>query len=144
MIQKIINAQGNLLVHIFQYYENIKDNSTLSLCRKQQKYPRQICSSGALHQEISNNCLLSILIRSLKLLVIQYKLLVLDKWSGQTYEDVCIEKFNFNMELVFLPPGMTKYLQPLKVLFFQDYKYFTVVLASNSPISAVFYAPLGF
>lgn len=50
-------------------------------------------------------------------------ILVLDKWSGQTDEGVCIEKFGFNMEPVFLPAGMTKYLQPLDVQFFQDYKY---------------------
>ena len=49
--------------------------------------------------------------------------LVLDKWSSQTVENVCIEKFYFKIEPVFLPPGTTKYLHPLDAQLFQDYKY---------------------
>ena len=48
---------------------------------------------------------------------------VLDKWRGRIDENICIEKFDFNMEPVFLPPGTTQYLQPMDVQFFHDYKY---------------------
>ena len=50
-------------------------------------------------------------------------ILVLKKLSGQTDEGVCIEKFDFNEEPVFLPHGTTTSLQPLDVQFFQVYKY---------------------
>ena len=59
-------------------------------------------------------------------------ILVVDKWSGRTDEGICIEKFDFNMAPVFLPVGMTKYLQLLDVKFFQDYKYL-VKMKRNIP-----------
>ena len=51
-------------------------------------------------------------------------ILALDNWSDQTDESVCIEKFDFDMEPVFLSPGTTKHLQQLDVQFFKYYKYF--------------------
>lgn len=50
-------------------------------------------------------------------------LLVLDSWSGQKDESIWIRNLGFNVEPLFLPPGTTKYLQPLDVYFFQNYKY---------------------
>ena len=50
-------------------------------------------------------------------------ILVLDKWSGQTDEVICIEEFHFDMEPLLVPLGTTKYLQPLDVQFFQDFKH---------------------
>ena len=52
-------------------------------------------------------------------------ILVLDKWfkMDQTDDNVFIEKLDFNMKPVFLPPGTTKFLQPLESQFFQDCKY---------------------
>ena len=50
--------------------------------------------------------------------------LVLDNWSSQTDEGVCREKFDINMEIVFLLSETTKHLQSLHGQFFQDNKYF--------------------
>ena len=59
-------------------------------------------------------------------------ILVLDKWSGQTDKGVCIEKLDFNMEPVFFPTRKTKYLQPLNVQSFQDYKHLVKKIAKYS------------
>ena len=45
--------------------------------------------------------------------------ILLEKWSSQIDEGVCIEKFNFSKDPVFHSPGTTKYLQPLKDHFFK-------------------------
>ena len=49
--------------------------------------------------------------------------LVLDKRTGQTDEGVYFEILHFNIDPAFLSSGTTKFLQPLDVPFFQDYKY---------------------
>ena len=41
----------------------------------------------------------------MKELVVQHQFNWLDNWSGQTDEGVCIEKFDFNIEPIFLPHG---------------------------------------
>lgn len=48
---------------------------------------------------------------------------VLDIWSDQTNENLCIEKLGSAIQTVSLQTGSTKYLQPPHVYFFQDYKY---------------------
>ena len=64
------------------------------------------------------------LIRSVKVLMVQHQFWCWTSGvSKLTKVFVYIEKFDFKMEPVFLPPGTAKNLQPLHVQFFQDYKY---------------------
>lgn len=49
-------------------------------------------------------------------------LLLLDRWSGQTDATLNMEKLGSNIKTEFFPANTTKFLQPLDVRFFLDYK----------------------
>lgn len=49
-------------------------------------------------------------------------LLLLDSWAGQTDTKFGKEKMGDNVDFLIIPANTTKYLQPLDVCFFHDYK----------------------
>ena len=109
----------NLFVHYFSYYKNLKNslaNCDVELAKI--STPNLFigcCTSGKSTKQLTGKYFDKIR----ESISSAASILVLGKQSGSTDEGVCIQKCNFNVEPVFLPPGMTKYLQPLDVQFFK-------------------------